>query len=156
MKQQPESPAQVDPLVFRAIVDQSTDAVIFSDRDGTIRIWNRGAELVFGYSAAEALGRSLDLIIPERLRAVHWEGFRRAVDAGRTKYAGKVMTTRAVHKNGSTLYVDLSFGLAKDNAGELAGVFAIGRDCTGRYLAEKKLRSRILELEQTQAPHSGG
>lgn len=148
--------ASVDSRVFRAIVEQCTDAVIFSDREGTIRIWNRGAEQVFGYTAAEALGRSLDIIVPERLRAAHWEGFRRAVDAGRTKYAGKVMTTRAVHKDGSTRYVELSFGLVDDAAGGLAGVFAIGRDGSERHLAEKDLRSRVRELEQAAAQSSGG
>lgn len=148
--------ASVDSRVFQAIVEQCTDAVIFSDREGTIRIWNRGAEQVFGFAAAEALGRSLDIIIPERLRAAHWEGFRRAAEAGRTKYAGKAMTTRAVHKDGSTLYVDLSFGLVDGAGGGLAGVFAIGRDGTERYLADRNLRARVRELEQAPAQSSGG
>lgn len=146
---------KVDPAVFRAIVEQSTDAVIFSDREGTIRIWNHGAELIFGYPAAEALGRSLDLIIPERLRAAHWAGFRRAVDLGRTKYAGKVMTTRSLHKDGRKLYVDLSFGLVEDGAAGLVGVFATGRDCTERHLAEKALQSRVQDLEKKLALSAG-
>ncbi|MEO8203778.1 MAG: PAS domain S-box protein [Betaproteobacteria bacterium] len=141
----------VDPAVFGEIVLQSTDAIIFSDLDGVIRIWNRGAELIFGHSAAEALGQSLDLIIPAHLRVAHWQGFRRAVDSGHTKYAGKVMTTRAVHKDGSTLYVDLSFGLVADGAGGLAGVVATGRDCTERNLAEKALRSKLRNLEMQPA-----
>lgn len=71
--------------LFEAIAGQSSDAVIFADRDGAIRIWTRGAETIFGYSAAEVLGKSLDVIIPDRLRSAHWEGFRKAIDTGETK-----------------------------------------------------------------------
>ena len=134
--------------VFQAIVEQAPDAIIFADRDGAIRIWNRGAEAVFGYAAGETLGKSLDLIIPERFRRAHWEGFRRAIDTGQTKYADRVLTTRSVHKNGSKLYVDLSFGLVRDGAGTVAGALAIGRDCSTRYLSDSALRARVLELEQ--------
>jgi PAS domain S-box-containing protein len=118
--------------LFQAIVEQATDAIIFADREGAIRVWNRGAEAVFAYAAAEVLGKSLDVIIPERLRRAHWEGFRRAVDTGQTKYADRVLTTRSVHKNGRKLYLDLSFGLIRDSAGAIAGALAIGRDCTAR------------------------
>lgn len=138
----------------QAIVDQAPDAIIFADRDGTIRVWNRGAEAVFGFAAAEVLGESLDVIIPERLRAAHWEGFRRAIDAGQTKYGNRVMTTRSVHKNGSKLYVDLSFGLVKDRAGVVTGALAVGRDCTARYLSERALRARVAELEENEKSRS--
>lgn len=138
----------VNPDVYKAIVEQSTDAVILSDREGAILIWNRGAERVFGYGVQEALGQSLDLIIPERMRAAHWKGFRRAVESGKTKYGGKVMTTRSVHKDGRTLYVDLSFSLVDDGAGELAGVLATGRDCTERYLVDKALRAKVQDQEK--------
>ena len=137
--------------LFQAIVDQAPDAIIFADRDGAIRVWNRGAETVFGYAAAEALGNSLDLIIPERLRRAHWEGFRTAMDTGQTKYVGRVLTTRSAHKDGSRLYVDLSFGLLKDRAGAVTGALAIGRDCTARYLSESALRARVVELEEKLA-----
>ena len=129
--------------LFQAIVDQSPDAIIFADRHGTVRLWNRGAEAIFGYSAAEILGNSLDVIIPERLRSAHWEGFRRAIDSGQTKHGGRVLTTRSVHKDGSQLYVDLSFGLVKDRSAAVAGAFAIGRDCTARYLSKSALRARV-------------
>jgi PAS domain S-box-containing protein len=120
--------------LFQAIVEQAPDAIIFADREGAIRVWNRGAEAVFGYAAAEVLGSSLDVIIPERLRRAHWEGFRRAVDTGQTKYADRVLTTRSVHKDGSKLYVDLSFGLIRNEAGAITGALAVGRDCTARHL----------------------
>lgn len=134
--------------LFQSMVEQAPDAIIFADREGAIRVWNRGAETIFGHSAAEVLGGSLDVIIPERLRRAHWEGFRRAVDSGQAKYADRVLTTRSMHKNGSKLYVDLSFGLVRDGTGAVAGALAIGRDCTARYLADAALRARVLELEQ--------
>jgi PAS domain S-box-containing protein len=136
------------PDLCQAIVEQAPDAVIFADRAGSIQVWNRGAETVFGYSAAEVVGGSLDVIIPERLRRAHWEGFRRAIETGQTKYGNRVLTTRSVHKNGSKLYVDLSFALVKDQAGAVAGALAIARDCTTRYLSDSALRARISGLEQ--------
>ncbi len=134
--------------LFQAIVEQAPDAIIFADREGAIRVWNRGAEAVFGYAAAEVLGSSLDVIIPERLRPAHWEGFRRAVDTGQTKYADRVLTTRSVHKDGSKLYVDLSFSLIRNRVGAIAGALAVGRDCTARHLAEGALRARVAESEE--------
>jgi len=113
--------------LFQAIVAQAPDAMIYTDREGTIRIWNHAAEAVFGYAAAEVLGRNLDLIIPERFRAAHWAGFTKAVESGETKYEGRALTTRSAHKDGSRLYLDLSFGLIKDRAGVVTGVLAIGR-----------------------------
>ena len=134
--------------LLQAIVEQAPDAIIFADREGAIRVWNRGAETIFGYAAAEVLGGSLDVIIPEHLRRAHWEGFRRAVDTGQTKYTGRVLTTRSVHKDGSKLYVDLSFGLVRKGAGAIAGALAVGRDCTARHLAEAALRTHVAELEE--------
>jgi PAS domain S-box-containing protein len=133
--------------LYRKIGEATSDAVIFADRDGLIRLWNRGAELIFGYPAGEALGQRLDLIIPDRLRSAHWDAFHRSLQTGQTKYTDRVLTTRSVHKNGSKLYVDLGFGLVKDANGIAVGAFAIGRDCTGRYLADAALKARIRELE---------
>jgi PAS domain S-box-containing protein len=127
---------------FRAIVEQAPDAIIFADREGAIRVWNRGAEAVFGYAAAEVLGNSLDVIIPERLRSAHWEGFRRAFDTGQTKHGDRVLTTRAVHKDGSKLYVDLSFGLIRNGSGVIVGALAIGRDCTVRHIERASRQHR--------------
>lgn len=128
--------------LFQAIVLQAPEAIIFADREGAIRIWNRGAEAVFGYAAAEVLGASLDLIIPERLRRAHWEGFRRAIDSGQTKYANRVLTTRSVHKDGSKLYLDLSFSLIRSADGKIAGALAVGRDCTARQLESAARQQR--------------
>jgi PAS domain S-box-containing protein len=122
--------------LHRAIVEQAQDAIIFADREGVIRLWNRGAEIIFGWGRAEAIGRNLSLIIPEKFRPAHDEGFRRAVQSGQVRHDGRVLTTRAQHKYGSRLYVDLSFGLLKDDNGIVTGVFAIGRDGTARHLEE--------------------
>ncbi|HKB55163.1 MAG TPA: PAS domain S-box protein [Ramlibacter sp.] len=119
-----------------AIVEQASEAVIYADRDGIVRLWNRGAETIFGFAADEAIGRDLDLIIPERFRAAHNAGYRRAMDTGQVRLGGRVLTTRSQHKNGDKLYVDLSFGLVKNEAGAPQGAFAIGRDVTARQLQE--------------------
>jgi PAS domain S-box-containing protein len=142
--------------VARAIVDTTCDAIIFADREGRIRLWNRGAALVFGYAAGEVIGRSLDLIIPERLRRAHWDAFDRSIATGTTKHTDRVLTTRSMHKDGRTIYVDLSFGLVKDAEGHVHGAFAVGRDCTKRYLAERAARERLQELEASagKAPES--
>jgi len=134
--------------LFKAFVEQAPDAIIFADREGMIRTWNRAAETVFGYGAAEVLGGSLDVIIPERLRRAHWEGFRRAIESGQTRLGARALTTRSVHKDGSKLYVELSFGLIRNGAGAIAGALAVGRDCTARHLADSALRARVAELEK--------
>ena len=130
------------------IVDQIPDAVIFADLDGVIRVWNGGAEAVFGFSAAEAVGSSLDIIIPERFRRAHWEGYHSAMTSGRTRHGAQVRTTRAIHKDGSRLYVDLSFGVVVDSVGVILGSVAVGRDGTVRYLGDAALRARLADLEE--------
>lgn len=136
------------------IVTAASEAVIFADREGRIRLWNRGAELLFGYAAAEVDGERLDIIIPERLRRAHWEAFDRSIETGRTKHVDRVLTTRSMHKNGARLYVDLSFGLVKDAQGAVIGAFAVGRDCTERYLAEANAKAHLaaVEAQLAQAP----
>jgi len=88
------------------------------------------------------VGQSLDIIIPERLRDAHWRGFDRSLASGETKYAGQVMTTRAEHKDGRRLYVELSFAMLKDEAGRVSGALAAGRDGTERYLADRARRAQ--------------
>lgn len=121
--------------LFQAIIEQAPDAMIYADKNGTIRVWNRGAEAIFGYAAEETIGKNLDVIIPERFRRAHWDGFNKAIATGQTRHTGKAMTTRSAHKNGNKLYVDMSFSLVKDRAGNVIGSLAIGRDSTARHLA---------------------
>jgi PAS domain S-box-containing protein len=129
------------PDLFRHIVTQAPDAIICTDCQGTILIWNQSAETIFGYAADEVVGKNLDIIIPERFRHAHWVGFNKAVETGKMRRAGQVLTTRATHKNGGKLYVDFSFGLVKDSAGIVTAVLATGRDCTERHLASTAPKS---------------
>ncbi|HET9685123.1 MAG TPA: PAS domain S-box protein [Gemmatimonadaceae bacterium] len=126
---------------FEALVEQLPVSVILADREGLIRVWNRASEAIFGFTAKEVLGRSLDVIIPEHLRQAHWDGYNRSLASGQTKYSGRVMTTRAVHKDGRKLYVDFSFAMLKDVSGAVVGAMATGRDITERYLAERAKRT---------------
>jgi len=103
--------------------------------DGVVRIWNRGAEALFGFGAEEVLGGSLDRIIPERFWRAHWDGFSQALESGQIKYTGRTLTTRSVHKNGGELYVDLSLSLVRDHAGFVMGAVAIARNCTERHMS---------------------
>lgn len=116
------------PELFRLVVDQSPDALIFADKDGTVRVWNRSAADLFGYSPEEAIGQSLDLIIPEPLRPAHWEGYGQALAAGHTRHAGGALKTRATHKGGHRLYVSVAFAVVKDQAGEVIGAMATARE----------------------------
>ena len=134
-----------------ALLEQAPDAFIFADTAGAVRFWNASAERIFGYAAGEVLGASLDLIIPERFRAAHWRGFQASLESGVTKYAGRTLTTRAVHKDGRALYVDLTFSLVRDAGGAILGALAIARDCTDTFNAQKALRERLAELEKKHA-----
>ena len=145
---EPEGMAMTDSELTGAIVDQAPDAIVFADSRGRIRLWNRAAERLFGYVAGDVIGKSLDIIIPERLRASHWSAFDRAIESGRTQYEGRVMTTRSMRSDGSKLYVDMSFALVADAAGSVVGAVAFVRDATSRYESERAMRERIAELER--------
>jgi len=113
--------------LYQAVVEQGPDAIIFADREGIIRVWNARAEEMFGYAASEVIGHSLDPIIPPHLRAAHWQGYRRAIEAGRTRSDGKPMLTRATHKDGSKLYVEVAFGIVRDDRQMVLGALATAR-----------------------------
>lgn len=131
-----------------AIIEHLADAVIFADRAGVIQLWNPGAQALFGYAQSEVVGHRLDIIIPERLRAAHWAGFDAAIGTGTMKHGRESMTTRSMHKDGTDLYVDLSFALVKDAGGQALGAVAVARDITSRFRAEKETRRRIAALEE--------
>lgn len=122
------------------ILDQIAEAVIYSDTQGIIRLWNRGSEALFGFTAAEALGQSLDLIIPENLRQAHWRGFDAAIAGGKTRLAGHPTLTRGQHKSGEKRYVEMSFALVIDEASTVLGAVAVARDVTERVEREKAAR----------------
>ena len=119
------------------IIDQIADAVIYANRSGVIVRWNPASTALFGFSAEEALGQSLDLIIPEHLRAAHWRGFEAALATGTMKLAGRPTLTRALHKSGRKLYVEMTFAIVKGEEGEVVGSVAMARDVTERVERER-------------------
>jgi PAS domain S-box-containing protein len=128
------------------ILRSMPEALIFCDLQGVIQIWNGGAEKVFGWSAAEAVGQSLDLIIPERMRKAHWEGFDQAIARGGVKPGRTSMITRSLHKSEEFIYVDMSFEMVRDEAGQMLGSLAVARDATKRFNDDKALRKQLADL----------
>jgi PAS domain S-box-containing protein len=124
------------------IVAGMSEAVIVSDPQGVIILWNHGAEAMFGYAAAEALGQSLDLIIPERFRARHWDGYRTVMSTGVTRYGRELLAVPAIRKDGTRLSIEFSLALLRDDDGAIAGAAAIVRDVTARWERERASRTR--------------
>jgi len=139
---------------FQQIVENSPDAILIADRDGRIRFWNSGAERMFGYAATEASGRSLDLIIPENLRARHWQGYGRVMETGRTNYLSALLASPGVRKDGSRLSLEFSIVLLRDEQGAMAGCAAIIRDVTARWQKEKELKQRLAACESGRTDRS--
>jgi PAS domain S-box-containing protein len=120
------------------ILEHAADAIICADRSGKIIRWNQASAALFGYSAEEALGQSVELIIPGHLRAAHWSGFGAAMTTGAMKLAGRPTLTRALHKSGRRLYVEMTFALLKgDTKSEVLGAVAVARDVTERVERER-------------------
>lgn len=111
-----------------SILEQSADAVIFADLDGCIQLWNAAAQRLFGFQPDQVLGENLDIMIPEKLRAPHWAGFKAAMDHGKTKHSGRPMVTKALHASGTTVYVEMSFAVVTDLDGVSIGSVAIARE----------------------------
>jgi PAS domain S-box-containing protein len=129
------------PRMFQRIVEEMPEAVIVSDRAGVIVFWNRAAEVMFGHSAVEAMGQSLDLIIPERFRARHWAGYRTVMSTGVTRYGHELLAVPAIRKDGRRISLEFSIALLRDDSGELAGAAAIIRDVTARWERERAFRT---------------
>jgi len=123
------------------------DAVMYSDRQGIIRYWNAAAEKMFGYSAAEALGQSLDLIIPENLRGRHWEGYYRVMESGSSRYSVDLLSAPALRKDCTRLSTEFSMALILDDQGGMLGVAAVVRDVSARWQRERELKERVRVLE---------
>jgi PAS domain S-box-containing protein len=130
-----------------AVVTESAEAIVVSDPDGIIRLWNGGATRMFGYSADEAVGRDLDLIIPEKLRARHSKGYEQTMATGYTRYGDSLLAVPALHRDGHRLSIEFSVALLRDEAGDIVGISAIMREVTERRNAERELRTKIAELE---------
>ena len=137
----------MEPIDFKALIQTAGDAIIAAGPDGSILLWNQAAERIFGYTEKEALGRSLDLIIPERLRVRHWEGYRRVMQTGETRYGTQVLRVPAAHKDGRRLSIAFTVGLLFSPNQKIQAIVAIIRDETSRWEEERALRQRIAELE---------
>lgn len=136
--------SESDVELFETIVRNAADAVIYSDDRGVIRFWNRGAERIFGFTAAEATGQTLDIIIPERLRTRHWEGYRSVMESGESRYgAGQVLAVPGLRKDGARISIEFSIVPMKDERGSIRGMAAIMRDVTLRFEEMRALRAQL-------------
>jgi PAS domain S-box-containing protein len=134
-------------LLARSLLATRSDAIVATDRDGVISFWNPGAERIFQYLESEAIGRSLDLIIPERLRARHWSGYRQFIATGRTRYGdGDLLAVPGVRKDGSRLSLEFTIAPLKDAGDRIAGVAALMRDVTARFEETRELRRKVAAL----------
>lgn len=132
---------------FEALIGAAGDGVVAANTDGTIVLWNPAAERIFGYTEGEAFGHSLDLIIPERFRARHWEGYREVMRTGKSRYGTEVLRVPATHKDGRRLSIAFTVALLFSSSGEVQAIAAIIRDETNRWTEERALRQRVAELE---------
>jgi len=133
------------------LVESVGDAIIVADAHENIILWNPGATRIFGYSEAEALGKTLDLIVPERQRSKHNEGYSKSMETGTTRYGTSLLKVPAKHKNGSTISIAFTVGMLFDETQKASGVVAIIRDETERFAEERALKKRISELENPQS-----
>lgn len=131
----------------RRLVMESRDAIIFADRDGIIRLWNAGAEAMFGYRAAEMEGENLERIIPETLRVRHNEGYRRVMARGESKYATELLAVPGLRKDGARISLEFTITLIKDEQGAVLGAAAILRDVTARWQRDQETKKRLAALE---------
>jgi len=136
-------------------VEESQDAILIADREGIIRFWNAGAERILGFTAAEAVGQSLDLFIPENLRGRHWEGYGRVMKSGETKYKTGLLSSPGLRKDGTRVSLEFSMVLLHDGNGAMKGCASIMRDVTERWKKEKELKERLAACEAGEAANRG-
>ena len=129
------------------IVSGAQDAIIFADSEGVIHLWNSGAEAQFGYSASEAVGQTLDLIVPERFRGRHWDGYNGVMETGVTKYGRELLAVPGQRKDGTRVSLEFTIVLLMGENGKPLGAAALMRDVTERFQRDRELRERVAELE---------
>ncbi|MEP7298133.1 MAG: PAS domain S-box protein [Burkholderiales bacterium] len=139
------------PIDCHQLVAAVGDAIIASDASGAITLWNPGAERMFGYSEAEALGKSLDLITPERLRNRHWEGYNKSMATGTTKYGNDLLRVPATHKDGRAMSIAFTVAMLFGADQKVNAIVAVIRDETTRFNDERALKKRVAELEAQAA-----
>lgn len=127
---------------YRTLAQETSDAIIYADAKGLIAFWNKAAERMFGFSAGEAMGKSLDIIIPEGLRKRHWDGFEQTMRTGQSRYgAGDLLAVPALRKDGARISVEFTILPFQDEAGRMVGMAATLRDVTKRFEEMKALRA---------------
>ena len=129
------------------IVEDAQAGIIFADEGGIIRLWNSGAEAMFGYTAAEAIGQTMEMIIPEKHRAHHNEGYARVMQTGITKYGRDALAVPALRKDGTRISIEFTIVLVRSAEGGMLGAAAIVQDVTARWERDKALRARLAALE---------
>ena len=144
-------PSQTHPWLCEQIVDNSHVAIVYADNHGIIRLWNAGAEDMFGYAAAEAIGHSMEMIIPEKHRARHNEGYSRVMQTGVTKYGRDVLAVPALRKDGTRISIEFYISLVRSADGQVLGAAAMIQDVTARWEREKALRAKLAALEAKAA-----
>ena len=147
MANQVDVTASLDEALAASEVRAASEAIVVCDPDGKILLWNGGAEKVFGFTAAEALGANLDLIIPEKLRARHWAGYDKTMATGSTRYGDELLKVPATHKDGRRMSIEFSVALLRDSGDQVTGIAAVIRDSTERWNEERALRKRLSEAE---------
>lgn len=136
--------------ILKQLLGEAPDAILAADRNGIIIYWNRGAEQIFGHSAADAVGQSLDLIIPENLRERHGDGYARVMASGETKYKTGLLSAPGMTRDGSRVSLEFSIVLLRDEGGGMCGCGTVMRDVTVRWQKEKDLKSRLAACEAGQ------
>ncbi len=134
---------------FETVVRTILDAVIYADAEGIIRFWNAGAERIFGFAAVDAVGQSLDIIIPANLRARHWDGFRQVMATGESRYGeGDLLSVPGLRKDGTRISLEFTIAALRDGAGRMQGVAAVLRDVTPRFEELRQLRKTVGALQE--------
>jgi nitric oxide dioxygenase len=134
----------------RALLGTNSDAIIAADKDGVVRFWNPGAERIFGYTSEDAVGQSLDIIIPERQRKRHWDGYQQVMEGGESRYGhGDILAVPGIRKDGAGISVEFTIVPLTDEAGRLNGVAAIMRDVTRRFEEVRALKRKLADAAKT-------
>jgi PAS domain S-box-containing protein len=141
-------PSSID---LKQLVSVVGDAIMASDASGAITLWNPASERMFGYTEAEAIGQSLDLIIPQRQQQRHWDGYHKTMQSGVTKYGNDVLRVPAMHKDGHSLSIAFTVALLHSPDNEVSAIVAVVRDESARFAEERALRKRLMELESQLA-----
>ena len=140
----PETGDDRKAILEEAILSANSDAIIAADREGKIFFWNPGAVRIFGHSSDDVLGRSLDIIIPNRLRQRHWDGYGRVMKGGESRYGqGDVLAVPAIVRDGSQISVEFTIISLRAKTGEIVGLAAIMRDVTKRYEEMRALKRKL-------------